>query len=212
MGVVTEGKNNRLSISGLVLEAFFVVLGVFLAIAANEWREQKDREAHAAAAREGILAEIEENKKAVEAAFSYHAELLKTLNQFAQDKAAGKTEREYPERSVFYRGFAQPARVVTTAWDAARETDALRYMNYEDVLQFSQIYALQRNYELQAQIVGQVFYGAMLAEGVEGIQRNYAHLSEIIGTFWYREKQLVESYQQGLDSLNSGVKAPDSHP
>ncbi len=183
----------------IMVEAFIVVLGVVLALAANEWREHYNRKQHAETALEGILSELHVNRRAIDSALAYHLQLDDTLRGFMRQASQGALP--YPDGRLFSKGYIAPATLLNTAWDASNATDAVTDMNYADVLMLSRIYEKQRSYEDQARLGGQLIYAKLFSEGHEGMVRNYANLSTIIATFWYIECGLLESYGQVLAQL-----------
>ncbi len=187
------------ALKAALLEAFFVVLGVVLAYAANEWHESRSEEAQADVALESVRDELAANRAAVADALAYHEGLLSSLRGLASQEG----EAAKPEIGIFNRGFIAPATVLSTAWEAARETNALMHMDYTDVLAVSKIYAWQKRYEEQARSVGQVIYGEILRYGTGVFLERAAQLAGIINTFYYREKQLLERYDEALALLAS---------
>ncbi|HMB89642.1 MAG TPA: hypothetical protein VKP65_02270 [Rhodothermales bacterium] len=190
----------------LFLEAFFVVLGVVLALGANEWREQINNARHADRALEGIQEELRANQAAVTSALHYHLHLADTLRYFIP-RAEGTPPAQRPDNRLFSRGFVSPATVLSTAWDVANVTDAVGYMDYNDVLLLSRTYASQQSYEHQAEQVGQLIYTRLFDEGHQGIYGNLANLQDIIATFWYRECQLLASYDEAFTHFGQAPPA-----
>ena len=179
----------------ILLEASFVVLGVFLALVANEWRADANAREQAASARATIIEEIRANREAVQEMQRYHAHLLDTLQTFP----AGSPP---PSPRVFSQGFANAATTLSTAWDAANATDAVSHMDYEDVLAFSALYALQQRYERTAEEVGSVIFGAIFERGSDGVAANHRNLSHIVGVLFYLERELLAAYDELLDRLD----------
>jgi len=192
-------------LKGALLEAFFVVLGVVLAFTANEWRSARHDAAQAELALQGIVEEIESNRAAVADSSAYHGRLMGTLRKFEAERPD-----EVPPIQVFDKGFVSPAIPLSTAWDAATATNAVTHLDYDDVLLLSRIYSDQERYSQQGQMVGEVIYSRLFDEGREGIQRNYRNLHGIIGTFYYRENQLLKVYDKALEAL--GRVVPDPEP
>lgn len=197
----------------ILLEAFFVVLGVVLALAANEWRRaQLDRQ-NAATALASIREELQTNRAAVLESVQYHLHLTDTLTTLARHAArAGAAEVvSLPDGRLFGRGFLHPASLLHTAWDAAAATDAVRHMAYADVLRLARIYEEQVDYRRQSEQAGQLIYSHLFNQGFQGVLRNYANLNTIIGTFWYRECQLLRRYDAVLSELD-GTNATSPEP
>jgi hypothetical protein len=185
----------------ILLEAGFVVLGVFLALVANEWRADVNARKQAAIARTGIVEEVRANREAVRAMRDYHARLIDTLRTFGPEDAA-------PSPRLFSRGFANAATTLSTAWDAANATDAVSHMAFDDVLAFSELYAQQRRYERVAEEVGSVIFGALFDRGTSGVTRNHRSLADINGSLLYLEHGLVAAYDSVLARLD-GAPATD---
>ncbi len=195
-------SKQRIAWRPLLLEAFFVVLGVVLALAANEWREYRNHRQHAAQALAGIREELDANRRAVDDALRYHLHLADTLRLFlAQPDGRPPT---------FSRGFTDPATMLSTAWETANATDAVSYMDYDDVLLLSRTYAGQRSYEQQKQNVGQLIYARLFDEGFQGVYGNLANLQTILMTFAYRECQLLESYAEAFVHLGEPAATADA--
>ena len=194
---MAHSTDTRIAWMPILLEALFVVLGVVLALGANEWREQFNNARHAERALEGIQEELRTNREAVASALDYHLHLADTLRHFIP-RTNGTPPTQQPDNRLFSRGFVSPATVLSTAWDVANVTDAVSYMAYDDVLLLSRTYASQQNYEHQAEQIGQLIYTRLFDEGRQGIYSNLANLQHIISTFWYRECQLLASYHEAF--------------
>jgi hypothetical protein len=188
----------------ILLEAFFVVLGVVLALAANEWRQSIADRRSAARALESIREEIASNRQAVLASARYHIQLTDTLNALRR-LAASAPDSGVPSPRVFSQGFVSPAALLSTAWEAAAATDAVRHMDHDDVLVLARIYEQQRRYATQTDEIGGLIYRELFDRGTTGIVRNYANLSSIIAALWYRECGLLAGYDRALAELRDGT-------
>ena len=200
---MTPPKSPRIRLLPLLLEAFFVVLGVALAFAVNEWREHRNQTQHASMALETIRSELAVNQEAIEDVLTYHLQLADTLHSLTNRNAQSEAPI-YPDIRLFTKGYVAPATLRSTAWEAANATDAVTYMDYNDVLLLSGIYAQQHRYEYQAQQSGQLIYTKLFNEGHVGMQRNFANLNTIITAFWYEECVLLNQYQQAKTQLMQG--------
>lgn len=184
----------------LLLEAFFVVLGVVLAFAINEWREHRNQLEHARVALESIQHELVSNRQAVHASATYHLFLSDTLRSLTQSSAQRDQTLQRANR-LFGKGYVSSATLLSTAWNAANATDAITHMPYADVLRLSSIYQEQRQYESQAEQAGHLIYTKLFNEGHAGMLRQYDGLAILISTFWYTECRLLQRYDEVLATL-----------
>ena len=191
----------REAIRNAIFEAFFVVLAVVLALAANEWRQGRAERRQARQAMASIVEELRSNREAVQESFAYHSGRLQRLRELEGEGSA-------PGLEEFPRGFISPAQVFQTAWDAAAETGALVHMEFATVLELSRLYARQERYERQEAVAGRIIYEELFRAGVGGVVANHANLMALIGTFSYRERQLLEFYDQTLAALGETPAEP----
>jgi hypothetical protein len=189
----------------ILLEAFFVVLGVVLALGANEWRQTQADRRSAATALESIREELAANRQSVLRSVQYHLQLSDTLGVIRRQAAAGNDSASLPSVRVFSQGFVHPAQLLSTAWETAAATEAVRHMAHDDVLVLARMYDQQRRYATQAEQIGALIYGEIFARGTGGVIRNYANLNAIIGAFWYRECDLLLGYDRALAELRGGA-------
>lgn len=185
------------AIRSALFEASFVVLGVILALAANEWRQDRADKQQSQQALATIFEELKTNRSAVAEAMDYHHGLIEML--FADHEDGWR-----PEARQFTRGFVAPARTSRTAWETAAETGAFPKTDFTIVKDLSHVYAQQERYEVQARSVGEIIYGEMFKGGTAAIAANYKNLASIIGTFAYREKQMLEVYDEMISTMESG--------
>jgi hypothetical protein len=188
----------------ILLEAFFVVLGVVLALAANEWRQAIADRRSAATALESIREELDANRQSVLRSLRYHLQLSDTLRVIMRQAATRRDSASPPDIRVFTQGFVHPAQLLGTAWETAAATDAVRHIAHDDVLVLARIYDQQRRYATQSEQIGALIYGEIFARGTGAVIRNYANLASIIAAFWYRECELLLGYDQTLTELRAG--------
>lgn len=187
--------------TNLFLESFFVVLGLTLAFVLNNWRENSSNRDHADKAVSFIMEELSVNMESIQNSMAYHRSLMDTLQVFALRGAD-----EVPI-NIFKKGFIQPAVIYNTAWETAKTTNAVNHIDYEIVLAVSKIYTEQDRYNKQADMSGSVIYNEMFKSGTSGITGNYRNLLSLIRTFYYRENELLNSYQLSLEKLNKYLPA-----
>jgi hypothetical protein len=211
-GPVPPARRRAIDWRPILLEAFFVVLGVALALAANEWRQGHVDRRRAGRALESIREELQTNRQAVLGSAQYHMQLMDTLIAIRR-QAAAAGDASAPDVRIFSRGFVDPASLLSTAWETAVATDAIRHMPHDDVLVLARMYEQQRGYARQGEQVGTLIYGEIFARGTSGVTRNYANLTSIISTFWFRECGLLLAYDRALANLpGAGPSEPAEMP
>ena len=184
----------RDALRAALFEASFVLLGVLLALLANDWRQNRADRDESNRALGAILEELRSNRDAVAESMDYHGELLQLLH--------GEHDPAWrPSLSDFPKGFIFPARVTRTAWDSAAETGALAKTDFAVVMDLSGAYALQERYEAQSQSIGDVIYGEIFRHGIDSILDHPDHLASIVSTFVYREGELLRQIEDTIAVL-----------
>ena len=201
---VQKEKRTRIPWMKIVLESCFVMLGVLLALIADEWRQNRDDEKRADRALASVVDELSLNRTAVAQSLTYHLDLTQRLSQF-QTSSGGQATASTPGRDVFQKGFLHPASMISTAWDSAKATDAVSHMPYDQVLALAHIYDEQRSYADQSHEVEQLIFAKLFNEGFEAMLHNHANLLTVISTFWFRECQLLREYDQTFQKLGTGA-------
>jgi len=185
----------------IFLEAVLVALGVVLALFAQEWQQgRRDREV-ARQALTSIHEELNHNHALVQEAFDYHSEKMQLIQGYLARRA--EEPDAHPTPSDFPRGFVAPAQLLEVAWITARDVDALSQLPYEDSVDIARIYAEQDYYRIQAERVGELLYRDLYEIGVFGIVEKYPSLASLIGSFLYRERQLLTAYEEALPRVDA---------
>ena len=174
-----------------IIEAVLVVLGVVLALAANEWRESARDHAAAMRALASIKEEIETNMEAVSQSRNYHSEKIQILREQQSDAALNPQD--------FPKGFIFPARVSRSAWSSASETGAFSHLQFEHVLEISRIYDQQKAYEQQIAADAEILYRELFEKGIDGVIENPKGLATMLGSLIYRDAELLKSYEEFLE-------------
>ena len=111
-------------------ETFFVLLGVLLALALDEWRQGRREQEVVVLALENIRNEIRANRPEVQRALTHHRDLLRRLE-------------ETPGIGVALR----PAMIRNNAWQAAQSSQAAARMDFSSVAAFSKMEEFQEDYQ-----------------------------------------------------------------
>lgn len=101
----------------LVFEGLLIVISILLALAAAQWREERQRRVLVSAALANVAEELERNAAAIEDVLPYHREVLANLRGLVErpEEVAGIGFLELVERAA-PRG-VQPPLLHATAWE-----------------------------------------------------------------------------------------------
>lgn len=130
----------RAKLPELMVEAASVLLAVLLALAVDEWRQDRADRALARHAEQGIHEEIRLNREQLR---DVHANHLAIQRYFVAQRAAAQEEENPGSLSVDF----SLALLSDAAWETARVTQAVHFMPYDKVTELARLYQLQRLYE-----------------------------------------------------------------
>jgi len=127
----------------VLFESFLIVISIMVALALDEWREDRQ---DAETVRQALLnfnSEIEQNKARIDDAAPFNRGLYNVLrNRYAEDDIA--TLDEFVNMAESYT----PVVLQATAWETALATGSLAKMDYHLVSALSLTYNLQNRYQL----------------------------------------------------------------
>ena len=164
LGSEERGK----SFLNLLLEVVPVTVGVFLALWANNWHEDRDHRAQAQAALRNFVGEMETNLQATQRYRPYHEALAGELVQFLRSKEPPSEDRFSKE--VHFEG-VRPVIYEHTAWDLALATQALSYLKPDLAFDISKVYTQQNAFQtLENSFLASAFTPAsMSSDNVKGL-------------------------------------------
>jgi hypothetical protein len=119
----------------ILIEVGSVLFAVLLALGVDDWREARRNEELAEFARRSIVAELRANEKELREAQSDNRLVLERIQRQLSARDTSRTVRFEVDVNV--------AQLTSPAWDLARATEALRYMDYDWLLETSRLYDLQ---------------------------------------------------------------------
>ena len=122
----------------MLVESVLVVGSILLALALDEWNENREFQDLAGRSLFNFEREIQQNRLRLEDVTLFHVGLRDVL---ANMDASGEPVPATTIRNIM-EGF-QPAILVSTAWETAVATGALGYMDYDVVSRLSLTYNLQ---------------------------------------------------------------------
>lgn len=125
-------SQGRSRFSSALLETASVVFAVLVALAANQWAEDKENRKRADRAFALIISEIETNRDEIAADTTVIDSLIVYLTERARADDDEGTSINYPN-----------ALISSSAWEAARLGQATQFFDLEVVASISQLYQVQ---------------------------------------------------------------------
>lgn len=175
----------------ILLESFFVVFGVVLAFAINEYREHNKKIETSETALNSVVDELKKNYQIAEEAVEYHTYLIDTLSTYFRKDVE-------PQNKIFMKGFIFRKYFVKDSYNTALSSNSFYDIDYNMLLTLSEIYTLFDKYNAQKEKFGNMVYEMSFKEGFNSVSKNYRNLLNVIRNFKYLEFEVIKS----LDELN----------
>jgi hypothetical protein len=183
----------------LLFEVVLITVGVFLALWANSWHEDREHRAQAQAALRNFAGEMEANRQATQRDRSYHETLARELDQFLRSKEPPSEDRFNKE--VHFEG-VHPVIYEHTAWDLALATQALSYLKPDLAFDISKVYTQQNAFQtLENSFLASAFTPASISRD------NLKSLATV--TMYYlidvnqQEPAILQLYDKVIPEVNS---------
>ena len=184
------------SAAAMVLQVALIAIGVFLGLAGEEWREDRENRRLATDTLSRFRTEIAGNRDTVLGVKDYHAELYANLNAYF---AANEEERA--NSSVGFAGIRIP-RFDSTAWDLALATGTLAYLDTELAFSLSRVYGVQgMANQLAGRLADAIYLHPPKVEPeafLQSLELYYDDLTDI-------EDELVPAYDTLLKALDEAL-------
>ncbi len=163
-----RGGEHGKSFLNLFIEVALITIGVFLALWASNWHEDREHHAQGIAALRNFAGEMETNVQATQSNLKYHETLARELHEFLASNEPATQERF--SKSVHFEGM-RPVTFEHTAWDLALATQALAYLKSDLAFDISKVYTQQNAFQqLEDSFLSAAFTPASLsAENVKGL-------------------------------------------
>jgi len=182
----------------LLLEAGMIFLAVILALAAEEWREGRDRQELADRALRSVVDEIRSNLEELERTGPRNGERVEAARAVLERLEEGADSGDADVG-------LEVSLLSTAAWQSAQMSQAVQYLDLEVMRQLSEAYEVQELYErMQARLVdGMVGLVGVAEEDPEAaVRQGLAGVSMLLEL----SRSVVGVYRETLESL--GADAP----
>jgi hypothetical protein len=130
----------------VLFESFLITISILVALALDEWRENRQHDEAVQLALSNFVSEIQRNKARIEDTAPFNRGLLEVLRNRYESKDIGSVD-DYVNMVESYA----PADLRTTAWETALATGSLAEMKYDLVSVLSFTYGKQNDYEIATQ-------------------------------------------------------------
>ncbi len=133
-------SKKKIRFSKLLFEFISVSFAVLLALFVNQWREDRNNNRLAEQAIFNIKEEFTENTELMSELIPNHKLLLSQLNEFSEiegNETSIKKSIETLDISL----------INSSAWEMAKVTNVVFYINFDDVNNLAKVYNLQSYYE-----------------------------------------------------------------
>lgn len=189
---------DRINLSAIAIEMISIVFAVLFALGVNEWRQNRADALLAEKALDGMLSEMETNRKLFARELPGHRALLDTLMETQAMIAAGRMSADTVMNDLHFN----PMLVRDAAWKTAMATQALIHMDFKTASLISDVYAIQKIYQ---DMLGGLFETSLALDNFapEKEAEQLKYIVTVISIFTQVESQLLERYESALDSLGS---------
>ena len=130
----------------VLFESFLITISILVALALDQWRENRQDEAAVQQALSNFVSEIQRNQTRIEDTAPFNRGLLEVLRNHYDTKDIGTVD-DYVNMVESYAA----ADLRTTAWETALATGSLADMEYDLVSVLSFTYGKQSDYEIATQ-------------------------------------------------------------
>lgn len=178
-----------------LFEMLLVGMGVFLGMAADQWRTDRQHQAEALEALRRFKVEIENNPAAVTNVKDYHATMRLAIIKYLNPKTRADV-------SLRMQGI-MPVSFEHTAWDLAIATQWLAEIDPAIAFELTSVYGLQQSYAGLTNGMTQALYlrppGADLQSFLQSVKVYY---DDVV----IQEPELLKRYDRILPMIDSALR------
>jgi hypothetical protein len=184
------------SLLRVLLEVVLISTGVFLGLAGEQWRQDRQQRELAQESLRRFRGEMLTNRKAIEAVKDYHTGLLKNLQAYLAKDRKTRNVADVPIEGLRFVYFEH------TAWDLAVATQALTYIESDLAFSLSRIYNAQDSYAERTRGMTQAMYLLPFRENFD----SFAGAAEAYyGDATYMNPALLQMYDETLARIDAAL-------
>ena len=179
----------------MLLEVVLIGFAVFLGMAADQWRSDRQHQQQARAALQSFRKEIQDNTAAVEKVRDYHVRMRQDIIAYLDPKTRATSH-------LAMQGI-MPAIFEQTAWDVALATQALADIDPPIAFELTGIYSAQRTYNELSKGLTQAMYLRPPGENLDAfLQSVKVYYDDIV----IHEPDLLARYNRILPMIDSALR------
>ena len=192
-------RGGQRSFFNLLFEVVLIAVGVFLALWANNWHEDREHRAQAKAALRNFVGGMEANRQATQRNRAYHETFARELREFLASKEPASEDRL--NKSVHFEGM-RPVIFEHTAWDLALATQALSYLDSELAFDISKVYTQQNAFQkLEDSFLAAAFTPASLSS--DNVKSMATAMELYLIDVNQQEPAILQLYDKVIPEINS---------
>ena len=183
----------------LVVEAGMIFLAVVLALAAEEWRENRDRQALADRALYSVVEEVRSNLDELERTAPSNIARLEAARAVLEEMEAGDESGDVDIG-------LEVSLLSTAAWQSAQMSQAVHYFDLDAMRQLSEVYEIQEMYDrMQTGMVdGMGDLMRIAREDPEAaVRQGVSGVGMLVGF----QETLAETYRHTLEQLETQAES-----
>lgn len=193
------GDDMRKRLPDLMLEAGMIFLAVILALAAEEWREKRDRQELADRALTSVVEEVRSNLEELERSAPANVERLEAARAVLEQMEAGEEPGDVDIG-------LEVSLLSTAAWQSAQMSQAVHYFDLDAMRQLSEVYEIQEMYDrMQTGMVDGM--GDLMRIAREDPEAAVRQGMSGVGMLVGFQETLAETYRHTLEQLETQAES-----
>lgn len=188
----------------VLLESFFIMVSILMALAVENWRESRQNRKLAQQSLQIFEREIRQNLATIEDNVLYHTGLRNVVAEAVADPAEAADMRSIVEG-------LRPVRLTNTAWQTTSASGGITHINVETIWQLSLAYSFQERFRQQTLAAPPVFSFAAQTDPAEReriVRSTFNYLNELVTL----EQDLRAAYQQAIQIIAASLHEPAQIP
>jgi hypothetical protein len=166
-------------------EGGLIAVSLVGALALNEWKESRDRQARARDAMAAMRLELQANRQEIQRVITGTADVIGKIRQATREK------RRYED------GLLRRAQLVSTAWDSSRAAAITNDIPFPTLMALGRAYTLQTDYQRD---MGS-FYNTLLSGTLGDLRGKPDLMAGLLNEMDGNARRLAREYEQALTAL-----------